>query len=455
MTSAPLVHYLVVSKNTAFRELTRFILEWQFDCTIETCDDESAALKYLKTIEIFPHMIIYEYESDAFLVEDFIVSVKESHKPVHFLVMAEKIQETILPHFQHLKHFHLTKKENMLTDVLEISRGAFINVIKMNTNPMCRIHFDTLDTLDGVDKDLYLKLPSGKFVKLFESGMSENLDRQKYREKGLEFLWLERSTCQWMITQIEKQFHIFLSNKGFKFILRGPETSKEEAFDQKIIRVCDELHIDPDFKQEITLIMNKIMDVVQKDIRLTKIIQMIRTNDPTVSYFAKNLQLTSFIACALAKKLEWHSKVTLEKLVYASVLHDITLATKPHLQMIGSLKELEASKVSEEEKKLFLNHPKEAAQLVKSNFKFAPSETDVLVLQHHELPQGRGFPFAVAAEKLSPLTQLFIMTQDFVRYVMNEDDPRLEMYFLRAETRFEQNVFRKYISLLKKFKAGQ
>jgi len=93
--------------------------------------------------------------------------------------------------------------------------------------------------------------------------------------------------------------------------------------------------------------------------------------------------------------------------------------------------------------------------LVKNNFKFAPPETDVLVLQHHELPQGRGFPIAVAAEKLSPLTQLFIVTQDFVRYVMNESDPNLEMYFLRAETRFEQNVFRKYIALLKKFKAGQ
>ena len=62
---------------------------------------------------------------------------------------------------------------------------------------------------------------------------------------------------------------------------------------------------------------------------------------------------------------------------------------------------------------------------------------------------------SVAAEKLSPLTQLFIVTQDFVRYVMNEQDPNLDMYFLRAETRFEQNVFRKYISILKNLKAGQ
>ncbi|MCE3014055.1 MAG: hypothetical protein LW878_13425 [Proteobacteria bacterium] len=451
----PLVHYLVVSKNTAFRELTRFILEWQFDCVIETCADESEALKYLKTIEVFPHMILYEYESDAFLVEDFIVYVKESQKPVHFLVMAEKIQDTILPHFQNLKHFHLTKKENMLTDILEISRGAFINVIKLNTHAMCRIHFDTLEAIDGIDKDLYIKLPSGKFVKLFESGMIENMDRQKYREKGLVFLWVERSTCQWMVTQIEKQFHIFLANPSFKFILRGPESTKEEAFDQKIIRVCEELHIDPEFKQEITLVMNKIMEVVQKDIKLSKIMQMIQSDDKSVSYFSKNLQLTSFVSCALAKKLEWHSKTTLEKLVYASVLHDITLATKPHLQRLSGLKELEQRKLSEEEKKIYLNHPKEAAQLVKNNFKFAPPETDVLVLQHHELPQGRGFPVAVAAEKLSPLTQLFIVTQDFVRYVMNEEDPSLDMYFLRAETRFEQNVFRKYISILKKLKAGQ
>lgn len=450
------INYLVVSKRPAFRELVRFVLEWQFVCAVQTSDSESAALEYLRGLDgEFPHMIIYEYEPDAFLVEDFIVYIKESKKKVQFLVLADKINGQVSDYFHTLPTFHIIQKEAMWPRVQHYTRESFQDVVRDGEDPLCRIHMDGLDALNGVDKDLFLKLPSGKFVKLFESGGSTASDRAKYRAKGVDFLWLERPTCNWIVEQLQKQFHIFLANKNFQFILRGPEASKEEAFEQKIIRICDELHIDPDFKKEIEVIMNKVLDVVQKDLKLGRVVKMIRDNNGEVSYFAKSLQLTSIISCVLAKKMEWHSKATLEKLVYAAILQDITLATKPHLQRIPNLAAFEKEKqsLSDEDQKLFLAHPREAALLTKNSFKFAPSETDVLVLQHHEMPQGLGFPTKTPAEKLSPLAQLFIVTQDFVRYVMNEDDPMLEMYFLRAEARFEHNVFRRFISLLKKFKS--
>ncbi len=449
------VHYLIVSKRPAFRELVRFVLEWQFECVVQTSHSESAALEYLRSVDIhFPNMIIYEYEPDAFLVEDFIVYIKESKKTVQFMVLADKIHGQISAYFESLPTFHLIQKDAMWARVLHYTREMFQGIVSDNTEEMCRLHMDGIEALNGMDKDLYLRLPSGKLVKLFESGGASTEDRAKYRAKGVDFLWLSRPTCDWVVSQIQTQFHIFLANKNFQFILRSPNAPKEEAFDQKIIRVCDELHIDPDFKKEIEVIMGKVMDVVQKDLQLSKIIKMIRNNNSEVSYFAKSLQLTSIVSCVIAKKMEWHSKSTLEKLVYASVLHDITLATKPHLQRIPNLAAFEECKdqLSAEDQKLYLAHPREVSQLTKTQFKFAPSETDVLVLQHHEMPGGAGFPTKISAEKLSPLTQLFIVTQDFVRHVMNEDDPMLEEYFLRAETRFENYVFRRFVSVLKKFK---
>ncbi|MBY0518381.1 MAG: hypothetical protein K2P81_15835, partial [Bacteriovoracaceae bacterium] len=391
---------------------------------------------------------------DAFLVEDFISYIKESKKPVQFLVLAEKIHGQSSAYFESLPTFHIVQKEMLWNRVFDLTRESFGKIVHDNTQEMCRVHLDGLEALNGVDRDLYLKLPSGKLVKLFQSGGASREDIDKYRAKGVTYLWLERPTCDWIVKQIQVQFHIFLSNKNFQFILRSPESSPEEAFDQKIIRICDELHLDPEFKKEIELIMSKVMDVVQKDVKAARLINLIKNQSEEVSYFAKSLQLTSIISCFIAKQMEWHSKTTLEKLVYASVLHDITLATKPHLQRIPNLAAFEEMRktLSEEDQKLYLSHTKDAAQLVKSSFKFAPSETDVLVLQHHEMPGGVGFPTKVAAEKLSPLTQLFIVTQDFVRYVMNEEDPMLDMYFLRAETRFEQNVFRRFITILKKFK---
>jgi response regulator RpfG family c-di-GMP phosphodiesterase len=430
------------------------VLEWQYDCVVTTVESESDALEYLRLIDVFPHLIIYEYVPDAFLVEDFIVYVKESQKRLQFLVLAEKIHGPSGAYFESMPTFHLVKRELLWPKAWQLIRESFKGIITEAQEPMCRIHMSALDALNGIDKDLYLKLPSGKMVHLFASGVAGAQDVEKYRAKGVQFLWLERPTCDWIVEQIQTQFHIFVANRNFQFVLRSPESSPAESFDQKIIRVCDELHLDPDFKREIELVMEKVMDVVQKDIRLGSIVKLIREQDPSVSYFAKNLQLMSIISCFLAKQMEWHSKTTLDKLVYASVMHDITLATKPHLQRIAHLSEFEEKKkeLSEEEHKLFLNHPREAAQLVKTQFKFAPPETDVLVMQHHELPGAKGFPGKLDALKLSPLSQLFIVTQDFVRYVMNETEPMVDAYLLRAETRFESHLFRRFIDVLKKFR---
>lgn len=448
------VNYFVVSKRASFRELVRFVLEWQFISHVNTSDSESAALEYLRATDDFPNMIIYDYESDAFLVEDFMVYVKESGKPVHFLVLAEKITGEASDWFEHQKYFHLVKTNELWERVFNLSRESF-KMVTDSTDPWCRIHLDALGSLNGVSKDLYIKLPSGKLVRLFESGNVTDEAIEKYRSKGLLFLWLERPTCDWVVAQIKKQFHIFVTNKNFNFVIRSPESSKEEQFEQKILRVCDELHMDPDFKNEILALMDKVLEVVMKDVKLGSLVKLLKAEDERLSYFAREMQLMSLISCYMAKALEWHSKTTLEKLVYASIMHDITLATKPHLQKLTTLNQFEKAKdeLSDEDRKLYLNHPREAAQILKSNFKFAPPETEVLILQHHEQPDGGGFPGKINADRLSPLTQLFIVTQDFCHYVMNDTDAQLDIYFLKAETRFAHNSFRKYLMLLKKLKS--
>jgi hypothetical protein len=455
MSKTEAVNYFVVSKRSAFRELVRFVLEWQFQCEVFTSDSESAALEYLRSTQVFPNMIIYDYEPDAFLVEDFLVQVKESAKPVHFLVLADKIYGPTADWFETLSHFHLVPKNALWSEIFTLTRKSFAGQVQDNVEPWCRIHLDGWEALSGMTKDLFIKLSSGKMVRLFEGGSAGSEDMEKYRAKGLSFLWLERPTCDWIVEQIKSQFHIFLTNKQFQFVLRPPGASREEQFEQKILRVQEELHLDPAFRQEIAVLMDKVLEAVMKDVKLGNIVRLLRQGDPRLSYFTREMQLMSYVSCFLARGLEWHSKVTLEKLVYAAVLHDVTLATKPHLQRLTNLSQFEAARatLSEEEQKLYLQHPREAAVLLKGNFKFAPPETEVLVLQHHEMPDGTGFPGKIQADRLSPLVQLFVITHDFVHYVMNEPEPNLDIYFLRAEARFPQNSFRRYLGLLKKFRS--
>src|SRR5690606_14658218 len=153
-------------------------------------------------------------------------------------------------------------------------------------------------------------------------------------------------------------------------------------------------------------------------------------------------------------QLDWISKTTMDKLVYASVLCDITLAVRPELLKIQNLQEFEKLKnsLTEEDQKIFLSHPKDAANLIKRYFTTAPPDTDVLAYQHHELPDGSGFPMGLRADKISPLSALFIVASEFSYYFLKDDEPTLDDFILKCHSRFDFMNFRKVIKALERIK---
>jgi response regulator RpfG family c-di-GMP phosphodiesterase len=448
------VHIVVVSKRAVFRDLVRFFLEREFECVVSVLENETKAMEYIRGMGFSPHMIIYEYESGAYLVEDFITYIREHHKPVQFLVCAEKIADQVQGYFSTLPHFRLVHNDELMRDITTLTFQTFQELIKLNTHEWVRLGIDAVEAIEGLKEELWLKLPAGKMVRLFEQGDADKEAIERYRQKGLQFLWVKKPSTDWMVYQIKKQIPLFLTHSKFQFMVRSPHASLEEKNEIKIRRISEELHLDPDFQKEIENILDRVMDAVGKNSKLQNIMKMIKQKDGRVSGFAKEIQLMSFITCFMARKLEWNSRTTLEKLIYACVLHDITLAFKPRLLRLNSLSAFEDQKddLSTEEQKIFLNHPKEAAQLLKTHFKSAPPDTDTLILQHHEQPNGTGFPGHLTHDKCSPLSQLFIVAHDFVMWVMNEEDPQLDVYFLRAEAKYETLALRKYVTLLRKMR---
>ncbi len=105
-----------------------------------------------------------------------------------------------------------------------------------------------------------------------------------------------------------------------------------------------------------------------------------------------------------------------------------------------------------EDQKIFLSHPKDGGSLVKRYFSSAPPDTDVLIMQHHELPDGSGFPFGLKAERISPLAALFIISNDFSYYVLTDEEPSIDDFILKAQSRYDFMNFRKIIKALERVK---
>jgi len=108
--------------------------------------------------------------------------------------------------------------------------------------------------------------------------------------------------------------------------------------------------------------------------------------------------------------------------------------------------------LTDEEQRIWLSHPKDAASLIKVYFTAAPPDTDSIAFQHHELPDGKGLPLGLRAEKISPLSALFIIAQDFSYYYLTDDEPSIDDFILKCQSRYDYVNFRKVLKSLEKIR---
>ncbi|WPU64579.1 HD domain-containing phosphohydrolase [Peredibacter starrii] len=431
------------------------MLETLLHTEVTELESEEKALSFLKNLDSVPSMIIYDYTPNAYLLEDFIGYLRDNSKLVRIVVLVDKIREEGKELLKDQHQMILMDESTLPGALVEESKKLFAGSPFLNEEQYSRIDINFLAILDGINKNLFIRIGNDKFIKIFhEDDNTDVLDLTKYKSKGINYFYLTRDTAMWVINQIQNQIDIFLKANNFRFVLRGASDSPEKRFEQKILRIDDEVHVDKDFKESIEKAVEKIRAIVEKEAKVDAFLRVLKENQNHYALFTQKMNLTSLMSCVLAKQLDWISKTTMDKLVYASVVSDITLAVRPELLKIPNLHEFERVKntLSEEDQKIFLSHPKDAANLIKRYFTSAPPDTDALVYQHHEFPDGSGFPLGLRAEKISPLSALFIVATDFSFYYLQDDEPTMDDFLLKCHSRYDFVNFRKVIKALEKVK---
>jgi len=448
--------FLVVSPSQYLRQILKFVLETYLKAEVTELESEEKALSFLKGLSLTPSLIVYDYSPNSFLVEDFVGHLREnSSKNVRIIILVDSIRQEGKEILKSTPQMTILKESDLPSDLIKECQNYFLETPFLNQDEFCRIDINFLNVLDGIYKDLYIKIGQDKFIKVFnESESTNSLDTKKYQDKGIQHLYLGRDTAIWVIEQIQKQMTIFLNATNFKFILRTRGETAEKRFEQKVLRIHEEVHIDNDFRLTIEKAVESVKVLVEKEKRVEKMLLSFKENKKDYAYFTQKMNLTCLISCLLAKELDWMSKTTLDKLIYASVLGDITLAVKPELMKINGLTEFEKIKdtLTDEEQKLFLTHPQDAAQLIARYFSGAPTDTDILTLQHHETPDGHGFPSGMRADKISALSALFIVANDFSNYYLAAESSSLEDFINNNRARYDFMNFRKIIKTLEKLR---
>ncbi len=255
--------------------------------------------------------------------------------------------------------------------------------------------------------DVYVKLGSGKFLKILHAGDSfskERLDKYKI-EKKIEYLYF--------LAADRKKYVRFQNHLTRKMVENENASGKVKvAFlksaSEKFIEDAYCEGVKPQVVDQAKQICDTTYEVIQNSPDLFKVLREFQDFDPNAYTHSF---LTMFFASMIVKQFEWESKVTTESVAMACMFHDIGKMNLPE-----DIKTLKPWEMTEDQLEIYKTHPELSFEIVGQNSMVSPSVKQI-ILQHHEASDGSGFPNGLRDSKILTLSKIVFLANEFVDYI--------------------------------------
>ena len=313
----------------------------------------------------------------------------------------------------------------------------------------CRIKTSILLETSPLHSDIYAKLSDQKYIKIFLQGdVFDADDFTKYTtQRKIEYMYLREDDSKTFIDKYISHIDDF-AKKQQDATYEQLAVMNKVAFDtvQELINVVG-------FNKDVQrLARSHIAMMIQRTDKKPNLQKMLaRILKIRGQYIADHSYILSYVACGIATHLQWGSEATFYKLSLASFFHDIAI-TNDRLSACASIDEAKTLGITDKDLDGFKNHPAVAAELVRRMSEI-PADVDMIIQQHHEMPNGKGFPKGLTANYISPLSTVFIIAHDMVREIMKTKEGStfdLGRYLIQAQDTFQHSNFRRILIAAKK-----
>lgn len=257
--------------------------------------------------------------------------------------------------------------------------------------------------------DIFLRLGPSKYVKIIHGNDYYNKSIiDKYVKLQQKYLHIKKEDFSSFSESITSQPFLYYDNENREDIKLDEREEQMKTTHAILQDLVNSVGVSKNAISMANVYMEDI-NTITKGLTLGKLFDRIKTKN---NYLYDHSYILSCITTEVSRKLEWHTSKTIEKLCYASLFHDITL-DDPDLAMLSTIKEAELKGYTEEEIERFRIHPEAAARIILECDEIPP-DTAKIIVQHHELPSGDGFPKKLMAGQTNPMTCCFIIAHHLI-----------------------------------------
>lgn len=448
-------YILLLDKEPEILEILQESLESMTSLPLKTASSSAEGIQTLEK-EGSPDLIIVHCklpENNALVLYQYL----QTHAPdIPFILLAEEGTAEVRKQF--------SKALGV------ISRGSYIKGLKNYINRLFPLGEDQVEylkipvgfflSLSSMNFDTYLRLSESNFVKIYSKHhVFDDNDLQKLKGKFLNHLFILRQDALSMGEEFDQFMEARISSQSkdaLKSAMGIIRKNFEEHLDKKIKSIPQQNNLDCAMDVlETTLAFSKALGWDEDNVRLTR-----KTVDQTIkiltqdlkltdilsrqqqdNFYSKHVSLLSLLLCVVAQGIGWTSESTQQKLIMAALMHDYFVE--------DAFYEDNSNLSGRGDYQL---HPIKIAELARS-IKGLPSDVDQILLQHHERPDGSGFPRGLTASHISPLSAIFIVCEELIHFTRGQEiTPTLLNNFWQKNEIFTQKEPFKKISLSMKSK---
>lgn len=450
------MNILLILLNREARQMITFCLENRYKVSVtETSSTSEAILSAFDLKKAMPDLIVCDHPLNSAALHEFLAS-KKLKIPV--LICAQDPTQNIsrtaagqkadaeLQLFYTAPGTVLRDAEKRIQDQLNQSTITETD----EAAEFLSIRTELLLNASPLQSDLYIRLSDSKYIKLMRKGDTfDHLDYEKYgKQKKIPFLFIHREELATVIEKFKKEINrLLITTTAVPKEANDVSTMIQETAQELINKVGATPEVQEMVKKNIQLTLH----TVGRNPKLKNIIDNLQKEKDR--YIASHSVYIAQLSCTLAAAMEWHSESTFHKLNLAAYLHDITL-TNQELARIHNLKEIESKKAlfTKELIDAYKTHPQNGAELAQK-FNEVPPDVDTLIVQHHERPDGSGFPRGLTHKQIGPLSSVFIASHDLVTHIFENDHTfHMDEFLETVKSQYDVGNFRKILKCLGQIK---
>jgi response regulator RpfG family c-di-GMP phosphodiesterase len=397
---------LIVDDEIDLREIIEFSVESEFENPIVTAKSGNEAIEVLKTNANIGVIIcdysmpngngatVFDYNHDAAKVPFILLSGQELEDCKDIRGFYESNPNNAVVRKPWKDDALIDAINNALaTEPFAINDVATESVYrKIRCKVMKRCFLDSVS--------YYARQSDESYDCVLEKGQSVSDSSLQNICSDYEYLYLTNEDFQQYLN-----FYTKVASQKMATVKELQETFQLTADVVEVYHLCaQELALDETQLATINTCVHGCMEKINSIDELKSHLEdIISGQDYLIAHSLLSMQFSYIIA----KNMGQAGKKTLERLGFASLLQHLTLPSSKHAQVLDRddpiLEGMESS-----QKNMVLNHPKDSATLVGSSEDF--EQVSLIIMDHHERPDGKGFPYGKTAEKIDTISAIFILS---------------------------------------------